>query len=336
MKNVFYFKNINAIGGVEQFFYYLSCLYKNMVVYYKKGDSKQIERLCKNIEVIKYDDNKIVCDRFFCNYGLDIEVEAKEKYQIIHCDYKAMGFKPQILKDFKYIAVSKLVADSFEEMTGIKPELIYNPIVINKPKIKKNDKLTIISATRVTAEKGAWRIDKLAEMLDKRGIEYIWYVYTNKDIKFQSKNVIVKPPKLDLTKEIAQAHWLAQLSNSEAYCYSVVQALMLDTPVIITRLPIYDELKVKEDMSIRVNFDLQDFDFDKLLQKLEFNYKPPKSNWEKYLDNNTTYNPNEIVEVECRKNIYFVKENKHKKRGEKIKITRDRACYLKNLGYVKY
>ena len=51
--NVFYFHKINPIGGVESFFYYLSCIYKDMVVFYKEADPIQIERLAKNIEVHK-------------------------------------------------------------------------------------------------------------------------------------------------------------------------------------------------------------------------------------------------------------------------------------------
>ena len=68
MENVFYFKKINSIGGVESVFWYLSCLYKNMVVFYKEGDPEQIKRLAKNIEVIKYNDKMgaIKCKRFFC------------------------------------------------------------------------------------------------------------------------------------------------------------------------------------------------------------------------------------------------------------------------------
>ena len=66
MKNVFYFKNINSIGGVESFFYYLSKLYKNMVVYYKEAHPEQIKRLAKNVEVHKYKENEIIkCDNFF-------------------------------------------------------------------------------------------------------------------------------------------------------------------------------------------------------------------------------------------------------------------------------
>ena len=108
--NVFYFKSINSIGGVESFFYYLSKLYKNMVVYYEEGDPLQVERLAKNIEVRKFKGEKVKCKRLFGNYGLDNflpYVEAEEKYFIIHCDYKkTKRLKPLVYPGFKYIAVT--------------------------------------------------------------------------------------------------------------------------------------------------------------------------------------------------------------------------------------
>ena len=85
MKNVFYMHKISAIGGVESFFYYLSKVYKDFVVYYKEGNKEQIKRLAQNVEVRKYT-KPIKCDRFFCSYGYDIEVDAKEYYHIIHYD----------------------------------------------------------------------------------------------------------------------------------------------------------------------------------------------------------------------------------------------------------
>ena len=57
------------------------------------------------MEVHKYKE-PIKCDKFFCNYGLDIEVEAKEKYEMIHCDFKQVDFKPLVYDGFKYIGVS--------------------------------------------------------------------------------------------------------------------------------------------------------------------------------------------------------------------------------------
>ena len=153
MENVFYFKNINSIGGCESFFYYLAKKY-DFTLYYKEGNPEQIKRLARLVKVRKYKE-PIKCDKFFCNYGFDIEVEANEKYHIVHCDYKQVWFSPIQYEGFKYIGVSQLACNSFKELTGKEAELSYNPIVLDVPcEMKKREgKLKLISATRLTGEK---------------------------------------------------------------------------------------------------------------------------------------------------------------------------------------
>ena len=345
MDNVFYFREINAIGGVESFFYYLSRLYKNIVVYYETADPKQVQRLAKNIEVHKHNGEKIKCKRLFGQYGLNNilpYVESEEYYFIIHCDYKKTKYaSPLIYPGFKYIAVSKVAGESFKEMTGIDYELIYNPVAIDIPKVEKSKKLKLISATRLSGEKGGWRILKLAEMLDKKGIEYDWDIYSNKSKKLNmsaiSPNIHLKEPKLDLSKEIAESSYLVQLSDHEAFCLSVAESLVLGTPVIVTDLPVFKEIGCNESNSIILDLNMLNVDIDKIVNsKFDFKYKPPKSNWSKYLDNNSTYNPKELVEVEVvKRKLTLVEENKVCLKGETTKVTRERASYLEALGYIK-
>lgn len=340
MKNVFYFKTISSIGGCESFFYYLSKLYKNMVVYYRDGDAKQIERLAKNIEVHKFTGKKIVCDRFFCCYGFDIKeyVEAKEYYHIIHCDYKKVNFNPIVYPGFKYIGVSKLACDSFTELTGIEAELIYNPIAIDKPKVeKKTDKIHLISATRLTKEKGGNRIIKLAEMLDKEGVDYEWTVYSNRHLPKASPNIKRLDTKLDLTKEVAEATYLVQLSDHEAFGLSVAEALTLGTPVIVTDIPAFREIGCKHGKNaIICDLDMKNVDIDLIKKGLpKFTYKPPKSNWDKYLDNDSDYNPKELISVRTRKKLWDIETNIHYQPNKEIKLSRERASYMEALGYVE-
>ena len=116
---------------------------------------------------------------FFCNYGLDIEVEAKEKYEMIHCDFKQVDFKPLVYDGFKYIGVSQLACNSFTELTGKECELIYNPIEIEIPfdkNIPMVNKLHLISATRLTKRKRFRENAKISKMLENAGIDYEWVV----------------------------------------------------------------------------------------------------------------------------------------------------------------
>lgn len=341
MRNVFYFKVISSVGGVESWFWYLSKLYKNIVVYYKEANEEQIKRLSKNIEVRKYKDGEIIeCDNFFCCYNPDIidNVKANTYFHIIHCDYKQVSFSPILNEKFdKYIAVSKLAGESFKELTGIDYELIYNPIAITIPEVKKyNDgKLHLISATRLTKEKGLKRMQKLAYMLDKAHIDYEWVVYTNRHREAIGNNAIYKEPKLDIIEEIAKADYLVQLSDCEAFCYSIVEALTIGTPIIATDLPVLKELGVNENNAIICNFEMTNVDVNAIKdKKLIFNYKPPKSNWDKYLDNNSSYDPTSKIKVKVLKNYIDIILGRLT-RNHEYEMTRERASYLESKGLVE-
>lgn len=291
-KNVFYFNFINKIGGVESFFYYLAKKYKDydITILYRIGDQKQLRRLKQYVRVVKYTNQKIVCDKIFFNYSLDIidNVEAKEYYQVIHADYKNQKLKPNLnSKITKYICVSKLASESFEELTGIKPILIYNPIEIEEPK----KVLNLISATRLTEEKGKNRIIKLAKLLDNAKIPYIWTIFTDDTDKIDNKNIIYMKPKLDIINYIANSDYLVQLSDCEAYCYSIVESLMVGTPVIVTDIPVMKEIALNKENSFILDFDLENVPIKEIYNKeFNFKYKPPKEEWNKVLNKSkTTY-----------------------------------------------
>ena len=323
--------------GVETFLYYLSKLY-DFVVYYKEGDPEQVKRLSKNVEVHKYT-KPIECDRFFCNYGYDIEVKAKEYYHIIHYDPLNVGFTPMINPEFKYIGVSKVACKGWKEKTGLDIELIYNPLPVEKVEVEKyqDNKIHLISATRLTSEKGLGRMQQLARLLEENKIDYEWVVYTNRQRKPIGRNAIYKEQKLDITPEIAKADFLVQLSDCESYGYTVAESLVQNTPVIITPLEAFKEIGCIHGVNaIICDFSMKQVDLSMIKEKsLKFDYKPIKDGWGKYLPTERTYNPNELIEVECLKTITFIEEGKKCRIHEITKITRARASYLEAKGYVK-
>lgn len=334
-ENVFYFSDINSIGGCESFFYYLSCKYKNMVVFYKRGDIKQIERLAKNVEVIRFNDTKIKCKRFFCCYNPDIldYVEAEDYFHIVHCDYKHVNFRPITHKKFNhYIGVSQLVCDSFTELTGIPCECIYNPIAIKKPEVEKyNDgKLHLISATRLSSEKGRKRMEQLMKILDNAGLDYEWKIFTNRRRPFNSRNVILEEQRIDIIDEIAKSDYLVQLSDHEAYCYSVVEALSMGVPAICTDLPVFKELGIKDGINaIICDFDMTNITADKVKKGVStFKYTPPKDNWNKYLKGDRGYSPQDLTKVRAVKNYTDVELDRHLNKGDIVEMKKHRVSLL--------
>lgn len=315
MKNIFYFRMLNAIGGIETFFYYLAKKYSewDITIYYSIGDPEQVKRLKEYVRVKKYNGEHIVCDKAFFNFNLDIidNVEAKEYIQIAHGDYKAMGIKPNTHpKITKYLGVSQQVCNTFKEVTGHDVELVYNPIEIEKPK----KVLNLISATRLTKEKGKNRIKKLSQLFDNAGIPYIWTIYTDDVIAINNPNIIYKKPKLDIIDYIANADYLVQLSDNEGYCYSVVEALTVGTPVIVTNCPVFKEIGVNETNGFILDFELSKVPVKEIYKGLpKFKYKPKQDNWAEILaEGKSTYQEDRksIVQVKCIKNYYDMELNR--------------------------
>ena len=281
-KNVLYFANINIIGGVESTFYYLAKKYQDydITILYKTGDIAQIKRLQQFCLCKQYKGEKIKCKKIFFNYSKDIidNVKAESYEEVIHRDPLAVKEEWKIHpKINKYHGVSQLVCDHFKQLTGKDCELLYNPLVLDKPK----KVLKIISATRLTPEKGIDRMKKLGELLDKENIPYLWLIFTNSIDTIQNPNMIFMQPKLDITDYIADADFLVQLSNDESFCYSVVEALSLGTPVIVTDCPVFKEIGVKDGINGWIcDFDMSNIDVKKIYNTpLKFSYEPPKDTW---------------------------------------------------------
>ena len=293
MKNVFYFNSILEIGGIESYLYYLAKKYQDwdITIYYKQGNPNQISRLSKFVRVKRYQDGEIIkCDKVFFNFNLEIidNVIAKEYSLILHGDYKDMIARKQIYeapkhpKINKYYGVTQLVCDNFKEVTGIDVELLYNPITIEEPK----KAFRLISATRLSLEKGFDRMKELIKRLDERKIPYTWDIYTNSPQQKISDNIVYRKPRLDILNYVKASDFLIQLSDNEGYCYSVIESLSIGIPVIVTPCPAFKELGLNDANSITFNFDCSNVDqvIDRMLEKFEFEYKPKKDNWENVLE----------------------------------------------------
>lgn len=271
--NIFYFDRLNKIGGVETFFYEIAKKFcdNDITVFYSYGDLKQIQRLKKLIRVVKYTGQKIKCKKAFFNYNLrPIEnIQAERYYEIIHANYKDLGINPNVHpKIDEYIGVSQSVCDAFTELTGLPCTLCYNPITIEKPK----KVLYLISATRLTREKGKDRILKLAKALDDAEIPYIWTIFTNDTKEIKHPRIIFMEPQLNIRDYIAKSDYTVQLSDTEAYCYTMIESLLLNVPVIITPWACLKELNITNEYGFILPFDMSNIPVEEIYNK-EFNFK---------------------------------------------------------------
>lgn len=340
--NVFYIPHFNIIGGIETYAYELAKKYKDKDIVFvysdRTSDIKQLNRIRKYARVIYQPFNateKIKCDRLFIMYRSKIDLfEADEVIQIIHADYEAQNLKPNLDPRIKeHYGVSKAVADSYKRISGVDVKVAYNPLTIDKPR----KILRLISATRLTKEKGKDRMIKLANELDKAGIPYEWRIFTNDSLPIPNENVIYMKPRLDIRDYIADADYLVQLSDTEAFSYSILESLCLGTPVIITNIPSSIEMGVKNGINGYIlDFSMKDIPINDIYTKVpEFTFKMPKDIYDKLLiDKPNTYNPNELVKVICKKTYNDLEFNKQIKKDEEFEITKERAEYLKGLGLI--
>ena len=337
--NVFYIPHFNVIGGIETYMYELAKKYHkyDITVVYSAGDYKQIARLSKYVRVIKYNGGIIKCKRLFIMYRCNLDIfEAEHIIQITHADYKAQNLTPN--KDSRineHYAVSKAVAKTYEEVSGLPTKVCYNPLSVDKPK----KVLKLISATRLTKEKGKDRITILANALTKANIPFLWLVFTNDRNAIDNPNVIYMNPRLDIRDFIAGSDYLVQLSDTEAWSYSVLESLVLGTPVIVTPIPCFEEMGIKSGINGYVlPFDMKNIPINDIYNNIpKFEFKAPKDIYDKLLIKEpSTYDSNKKVDAICFKNYTDLEHNCRYKRNDLVKdITIERYEYLKGLGVVK-
>ena len=176
--------------------------------------------------------------------------------------------------------ITQYICDTLKNNFGVDAELCYNPLAI-EPKQKR---ITLISATRLSAIKGGKRMKALAEALDLAGINYVWYVFTNDNDCINSNNVIFLQPRLDVNKWIAEADYLVQLSDTEACSYSIAEALSYGTKVIVTPLPYLQEMQINDANALILNFDLSNL--NEVVAQID---KPKRVNWQMPTDNYSKY-----------------------------------------------
>lgn len=341
--NVFYFRDINSIGGIETFFYQLAKKYGDkfdITLFYCTGDPKQIKRLSEHIRVKKYKDGQVIkAKRMFVCFNTEIldHVEADEYYQMLHGDYTSLGVYPnKHPKIQKWVSVSEVVRDAYLKGKGEESIVCYNPYEV----VKAKKVLNLVSATRLTPDKGFNRMLALAEAFDNAGIPYLWTVYTDQPNKpINNPNIILCKPRLDIIDFIGNADYFVQLSDAEGYCYSVVEALSVGTPVIVTEFKVATEIGVEDRKNgFILRMDMKNIPVDDIYRGLKrFKYTPKQDIWDQLLlpGGAEKIDPETPTDVKCIRVFYDMQAGKMRQYGEVWETTLKRFEELDNLNLVE-
>lgn len=287
---ILFIMQLHIIGGIETFIYhYLATMSKkyDIVLLTSNIPINQWIRYSNYAQVVEYNPNMTYsCDTLIMLRVLDTipqNIHYKQSVQMCHaCRTNPKWHIPQ---DNDYIVnVSQASKDSFlpESRNGV---VIHNPI-------KKNEKkaLLLVSATRIPAPdkgKNEERMRRLAETLNEADIPFLWYNF--------SEGIIPNPPQglvnvglyMDIQPYIARADYLVQLSDSEAWSYSILEALIQNTAVLVCPFPSAYEMGIKDgENGYILPFDMN-FDVEKLLNVPQFTYEydnePIIAEWQKIL-----------------------------------------------------
>ena len=111
----------------------------------------------------------------------------------------------------------------------------------------------------------------------------------------------------------------------------------MGTPVIVTDLPVYNELGLDEKNSIRLPLEMEDLPIEKIRKGLPRvkGYKPPEDRWKEILAGGAP-KYKKTIEVEATAEFMDLQANgKKRKPGERWRVPMARADLLEERGLAK-
>ena len=303
-KIILYHSNPLKFGGVDTFDYNFCKKLKDrydITFLYKEGVKSTIDRLKDlGIDVQKYDSSKkYICDICICasawgGYPDTVIAKSGRYIQMVHADYKRaveIDFHyTKWSKTTEHVGVSDQVCKSFKEMyPKEKITRIYN---ILDDKLETKPILKLVSATRLSKEKGYSRMLELAEALKKAGVRFRWTIFTDLELYNQKPiemdEIVYMKPTRDVFDYIVEADYGVQLSDTEGYSYFINECLQYDTPVICTNFPSAYEIMEDGINGYILDMELSNLDIDKIVNNIPKNFKYTEkckiSDWTKLLN----------------------------------------------------
>lgn len=221
------------------------------------------------------------------------------------------------------------------ESFGVKDgEVLHN---LNRPAQRKA--LILVSATRMPApDKGdvERRMRQLSKMLNDNHIEHVWLNYASGKLSDPPANFYNMGATEMMPQIIKAADYLVQLSDSECWSYSCLEALMAGTALICTPFPSTKEMGIIDGVNAHVVPFNMDFDVHKLLDVPKFEYKYDNDTitkqWVRILGNTKPkrdYQPDKMVTVVVKSRFTDMILNRNMEVGEVYEMREPRARKIK-------
>jgi glycosyltransferase involved in cell wall biosynthesis len=135
---------------------------------------------------------------------------------------------------------------------------------------------------------------KFAEQIP---VDYVWNVWGNISTPY-AQSIVKKFKHLPKVKfngitnepynEIIKADYLVQLSDSEGYCYSIIEALQMATPVIVTPFESAAEQVTEKINGYIIDFEVKNVNFDAIINNIPtfdpYQDKSSEKDWLKIIE----------------------------------------------------
>lgn len=249
--------------------------------------------LSQYVDCVVYEkDATYDCDILLHNFqdnAIKGNIHADKVFVLLHCNYAKMRHSNAFERDIKYIAVSEDTARGMRNVYKVDCEAIEPFLPTYKPK----KVLRLVSATRLTTEKGFQRMLKLCKLLRDNDIRFQWLIFsdTPKPIADYPEFINMGSQPNDVVMDyMADADYVVQLSDHEGYCYSVHEALLVGTPCLVTDIPIFRDAIEDGYNGYRLPLDMQNIDITGIAENIPLGYAfnnvstdSLKAQWEKVL-----------------------------------------------------
>lgn len=252
MKIVLYHDWVPYVGGIETVLYNLikeldKKGYEVTLVardYQRWGTIVKYSKHC-NFQLLS--EGLIKCDIsvLVSNHRLPKEIKYEKVVQWVHSDYEK--YRLELYNEGMidgYVAVSEHCAKVFRGLYGKECGVIYN--LVDKDMGKdKSRVLKLITVSRVSPEKGFGRMLELARCLKEKNVKFIWTVLGDNSAfpreyygwvdKFQEiEEVCFVGFKYNVELFVKDCDYLVQLSDWEGCPLSVLEALQMEVPCIVS------------------------------------------------------------------------------------------------------
>jgi glycosyltransferase involved in cell wall biosynthesis len=327
---ILFIRYLNVIGGIETFIRHFSKLKHEITLVTEVTNVG--EKL--GVKVVKYSDSDTYsCDTLVMLRILDPIPQNFFFDKVVRmCHGCRTNPNWHIPHDWDVLVnVSEASKKSFgsEAKGGI---VIHNPITKSE-----KEALILVSATRIPAvDKGQneQRMRTLASMLEEADIPYIWFNFSDGVIQNAPRGMVNMGIRDDIQPYVKRADYLVQLSDSEAWSYSILEALVNNTAVLVTPFPSTYEMGIEDGKNGYILPYDMGFDLGKILHipKFEYEYSEDiEGMWEKVLKSKPKRDKEVPVFVTMTYMDIELKRTVNK--GEVIRVSPERAKRIVRAGF---